>query len=145
MTKFIQSSDVPWLKTPKGTIWVSTGMDSCIQPEDPSLWDSQFGVDLDLLDVEDSLLFKATGDTEDAANKNIVAVLKKKYLKTYWGFVFDTDIQMYVERFMQKIHVSDSDYILWFEDEAPAGIYTAVKVEEVRDDSGNLIDAKFNL
>jgi hypothetical protein len=80
-----------------------------------------------------------------SSGKNIVAVLKKKYLKTYWGFVFDTDIQMHVERFMDKIHVNATDYILWFEDEAPEGIYTPVKVEEIRDDLGNLIDDKFNL
>jgi hypothetical protein len=79
------------------------------------------------------------------ANKNIVAVLEKKHLKTYWGFVFDTDIQQHVERFMDKIHKGGNDYILWFEDEAPEGIYTPVKVEEVLDDSGKLIDAKFNL
>jgi hypothetical protein len=67
MSKYVQSRNVPWLKTPEGTIWVSTGMDACIQPEDLSLWETPFGVDLDLLDVEDFLLFKAIGDTEDAS------------------------------------------------------------------------------
>jgi hypothetical protein len=80
-----------------------------------------------------------------ASGKNIVAVLEKKFLKTYWGFVFDTDIQQHVERFMDKIHIGCDDYILWLEDRAPDGIYTPVKVEEVLDDSGKCIDANFNL
>jgi len=65
MSKYVQSRDVFWLKTPKGTIWVDTGIDAYIQPEDPSLWGTAFGVDLDLLDVEDFLLFKVMEDTED--------------------------------------------------------------------------------
>jgi hypothetical protein len=65
MIKFIQSRDVPWLKTPKGTIWIYTGADAYIQPEDPALKDTPFGVNLDILDVEDYLLFKAIENTED--------------------------------------------------------------------------------
>ena len=80
-----------------------------------------------------------------SANKNIVAVLKKKHLKTYWGFVFDTDIQQHVEGFMDKIHIGCKDYILWFEDEAPEGIYSPVKCEEIRDESGKLIDVMFEI
>jgi hypothetical protein len=74
--------------------------------------------------------------------KNIAAVYKKKHLKTNWGFIFDTDVQDYVERFMQKIHVSDDDYVLWLEHEKPEGIYTKIKVLPVYDGE-NVIDAMF--
>jgi len=80
-----------------------------------------------------------------SSGKKIAAVLKKKYLKTYWGFVFDTDIQQHVEHFMSKIHVRSNDYILWYEDEAPKGIYSPVKCEEIRDESGMLIDVIFEI
>lgn len=75
--------------------------------------------------------------------KQIVAVYKKKNLKTYWGFVFDTNIQMLVEQFMLKIHVSSSDYILWYADEKPKGVYTDVKVIPIYDENHNLINAEF--
>ena len=75
--------------------------------------------------------------------RKIVAVYKKKKLKTNWGFIFDTDIQMHVERFMQKIHVGDDEYILWFDDERPKGVYTEVSVKLIYDDNNILIDSEF--
>jgi hypothetical protein len=57
MAKYIQTKDVSWLETPKGTIWVDTGMDEYIQPEDHSLRTTAFGVDLSLLDEIDLALF----------------------------------------------------------------------------------------
>lgn len=76
--------------------------------------------------------------------KKIVAVYKKKKLKINWGFIFDTNIQMYVERFMQKIHIGDNEYILWFEDEKPKGVYTEVSVKPIYDTDNKLIDVKYN-
>ena len=58
MNKYKQNLEVPWLKTPVGTIWEETGIDSYIQPVDKSLIQSMFGVDLDLLSDEDLELFK---------------------------------------------------------------------------------------
>ncbi len=62
MSKYIQTRDVPWLKTPSGTIWVYTGIEAYIQPEDPALRDTAFGINLDILEVDDFLLFSAIGD-----------------------------------------------------------------------------------
>ncbi len=70
MSRYIQTRDVSWLKTPKGTIWAWTGIDGFIQPEDPALRHTLMGVDLDLLDVEDFLLFQAIGDKEDGSNRD---------------------------------------------------------------------------
>jgi len=67
MSRYIQSRDVPWLKTPKGTIWVYTGIEAYLQPEDPVLRETPFGVNLDILDVEDFLLFKVI---EDGSNRD---------------------------------------------------------------------------
>lgn len=75
--------------------------------------------------------------------RKIAAVYKKKNLKTNRGFVFDTDIQMYVERFMQKIHVGDNEYILWFDDEKPKGVYTEVCIKPIYDENNSLIDCEF--
>jgi len=75
--------------------------------------------------------------------KRIVAILKKKTLKANWGFIFDTDIQMYVESFMLKIHVGSNDYTLSFEDDAPQGVYTEVKTLPIENGEGELIDVKF--
>lgn len=75
--------------------------------------------------------------------KTITAVLKKKKLKTNWGFSFDTDVQMYVERFMDKIHVSVNDYWLCYTDERPKGIYTDVKVIPIENSEGRIIDDRF--
>ena len=75
--------------------------------------------------------------------KKIVAVYKKKKLKTNWGFIFNTDIQMYVEGFMQKIHVGVDEYILWFEEEKPNGVYTEVSVKPIYDVDGSLIDTEY--
>lgn len=75
--------------------------------------------------------------------KKIVAVYKKKKLKTNWGFIFDTDVQMFVERFMDKIHVSANDYWLCFDEDKPEGIYTNVKVIPIDDCEGRIIDDRF--
>jgi hypothetical protein len=58
MIRYTQIKDVRWLDTPAGTIWKETGIDSYIQPEDVLLRSTIFGVDLDLLDPEDSLIFE---------------------------------------------------------------------------------------
>lgn len=50
---------------------------------------------------------------------------------------------MHVERFMQKIHVGDDEYILWFDDERPKGVYTEVSVKLIYDDNNMLIDSEF--
>lgn len=75
--------------------------------------------------------------------KKIVAVYKKKKLKTNWGFVFDTDVQMFVERFMDKIHISTNDYWLCFDEDKPEGIYTDVKVIPIENSEGRVIDDRF--
>lgn len=56
--KYLQTQDVRWLDTPKGTIWVSLGFRSYIQPEDPKLRSTPLGVDLDLLFDEDENVFE---------------------------------------------------------------------------------------
>jgi hypothetical protein len=57
--KYKQTKNVHWLKTPKGTIWKTYGFNNYIQPEDENLWESPFGVDLDLLiETEDENLFE---------------------------------------------------------------------------------------
>lgn len=58
MNKYKQVKKVSWLNTPEGTIWENTGIDSYIQPEDKNLWETPFGVDLDLLDDNDLLIFE---------------------------------------------------------------------------------------
>jgi len=68
MHKYVQSRDVSWLKTPKGTIWVWTGINSFLQPEDPALRTTPFGVNLDILDVEDFLLFQSISDKKHGSN-----------------------------------------------------------------------------
>lgn len=60
--------------------------------------------------------------------KKIVAVLKAKKMRTRWGFIFDTEDQSIVENFMLLIHVGNREYALYFEDEAPEGVYTEVKI-----------------
>jgi hypothetical protein len=57
-TKYRQTKSVSWLDTPGGTIWVSIGFRSYIQPEDPKLRSTPLGVDLDLLFDEDEELFQ---------------------------------------------------------------------------------------
>ena len=58
MHKYIQTKEVFWLNTPEGTIWSWAGVDNYIQPENPDLRDTVFGVDLDLVTSEDIGLFK---------------------------------------------------------------------------------------
>jgi hypothetical protein len=48
--KFKQLRKVSWLKTPAGTIWQTYGHRNYIQPEEEDLWETPFGVNLDLLD-----------------------------------------------------------------------------------------------
>jgi hypothetical protein len=48
--KYRQTRDVSWLKTPKDTIWIETGFENYIQPEDLSQVNTLMGVNLDLLD-----------------------------------------------------------------------------------------------
>lgn len=75
--------------------------------------------------------------------EKIVVVYKKKKFKIYWGFVFDTDVQMFVERFMNKIHVSTKDYWLCFDKDKPKGVYTNVKVFPIKNSEGRVIDDEF--
>jgi hypothetical protein len=63
----------------------------------------------------------------------IVAIYKKKKFKTNWGFIFDTNVQSYVELFMNKIHVGSNEYYLCFEPAKPVGVYTNVSVETEMD------------
>ena len=56
--KFKQTKDVSWLSTPVDTIWKNTGFDNYIQLEDHDLWDTPFGVDLDLLGEEELEIFE---------------------------------------------------------------------------------------
>lgn len=57
--RYKQKREVSWLKTPAGTIWRTYGYRNHIQPEDESLWETPFGVDLDLLyDYPDEDLFE---------------------------------------------------------------------------------------
>jgi len=46
---------------------------------------------------------------------------------------------MHVEIFMQKIHVGADEYILWFDDEKPKGVYTEVTVNPIYDNDNRLI------
>ncbi len=48
--RFKQLRRVHWLNTPEGTIWRTYGHRNYIQPEDEDLWETPFGVNLDLLD-----------------------------------------------------------------------------------------------
>ncbi len=66
-------------------------------------------------------------------SKNIAAILKRKKLKTYWGFKFDTNIQSHVENFMLESHYGTDQYFLSHVDEAPEGVYTEVQVTEILD------------
>lgn len=75
--------------------------------------------------------------------KKIVAVYKNKHLKTNWGFIFDTNVQSFVERFMNKIHIGVNDYWLCFDEDKPEGIYTEVKVIPIENCQGELIDDRF--
>jgi hypothetical protein len=67
--RFKQKKSVPWLKTPAGTIWRTYGYKNYIQPEDENLWETPFGVDLDLLDRYPD---------EDYPNENIFELIKEK-------------------------------------------------------------------
>lgn len=58
MSRYKQTKEVSWLNTPKGTIWEDIGIDSYIQPEDKNIWSTPLGVDLDLLDDRDLLIFE---------------------------------------------------------------------------------------
>ncbi len=77
--------------------------------------------------------------------EKIVAVLKKKYKGTSVGFVFDTDVQMYVEMFMLKMHFGSRDYVLYFDNDKPHGIYTHVTVVPLFYETGNLSDVEFKV
>lgn len=57
MIYYKQVRNVNWLKTPAGTVWITTH-DSYIQPEDVALITTPLGVDLDLLGDEDETLFE---------------------------------------------------------------------------------------
>ena len=56
--KFKQTRKVRWLNTPEETIWIRTGFENYIQPENPALIETLLGVDLDLLDEESETLFE---------------------------------------------------------------------------------------
>jgi len=58
MSQYKQIKDAHWLDTPAGTIWFEYGFDRYIQPIDPSLMTTPFGVDLDLLDEEELNIFE---------------------------------------------------------------------------------------
>lgn len=58
------------------------------------------------------------------------------------GFVFDTDEQNAVESFLLKTN-DNREYNLWFEGERPEGLYTKVKVIDIPNDQGIVIDHIF--
>jgi hypothetical protein len=61
--RFKQLRRVHWLTTPEGTIWRTYGFNNYIQPEDEDLWETPFGVDLDLMDgYPDEDLFEPIKD-----------------------------------------------------------------------------------
>ncbi len=60
---------------------------------------------------------------------NITAVLKKRKLRTNWGFHFNTDIQEYVENAMLAMHYGYKDYYLCFTPDAPKGVYSNIDIE----------------
>ena len=76
--------------------------------------------------------------------RNIVAIYTRKKFKTSWGFIFNTEIQSLVENFMLKMHISPSAYILWFEDEAPPGVFTKVEVNPVMKE-GAIVNCTYKL
>lgn len=74
---------------------------------------------------------------------NIVSIYKNRRYGKFHGFSFNTDIQSHVESFMGRIHVSNKDYFLSMENDAPEGIYTQVKVTEIKDNEGKLVNLRF--
>jgi hypothetical protein len=64
--RYRQTKKTHWLKTPEGTIWKTYGFGNYIQPEDEDLWETPFGVDLDLLfGYPDEFLFKLIKEEAD--------------------------------------------------------------------------------
>jgi hypothetical protein len=80
-----------------------------------------------------------------AKKKKIVAILRKKYLRTHWGFVFNTEIQSFVEQFMLDIHVTATDYWLSYEHDAPEGVYTDVNVNAKYNEDGSVKKVSFRI
>lgn len=51
-----QTRNVPWLNTKADTLWFNI-FDNNIQPVDSTLWETPFGVNLDLLSEDDESIF----------------------------------------------------------------------------------------
>jgi len=64
ITYFKQTKSVKWLKTEANTIWISTGFEDYIQPEDIGLRTTLLGVDLQLLGDDESDLFEPIVDVK---------------------------------------------------------------------------------
>jgi hypothetical protein len=77
--------------------------------------------------------------------KQICAIIKQKNLATYWGFIFNTDIQSFVEHFMTQIHFGSHDYFLEFKDSRPKGVYTNVEVFPEYYEDGSVKNITFKL
>lgn len=77
--------------------------------------------------------------------KKIVAIIKNQYLDTYWGFIFNTEIQSFVEDFMVSIHRGANDYFLAFEEDKPEGVYTDVEVLPEYNEDGSVYKLTFKL
>jgi len=68
--RYKQTKRVHWLNTPEGTIWKTYGHKSYIQPEDEDLWETPFGVDLDLMfGYPDEFLFELIKEDENGITK----------------------------------------------------------------------------
>ncbi len=68
--RYRQTKGVHWLKTPEGTIWKTYGFRNYIQPEDEDLWETPFGVNLDLLDeTPEENLFEPIKDEKRITEK----------------------------------------------------------------------------
>lgn len=63
---------------------------------------------------------------------------------TDYGFIFNTNVQGYVEHFMLRIHIGSNDYTLWFQNEAPKSIiYTYIQVIPIFDANGTLNNIEY--
>lgn len=69
-------------------------------------------------------------------------VISRYSISGFVGFIFDTDSQNAVESFLLKTNYNQ-EYTLWFEGEHPNGLYTKVKVIDITNDDGRVVDHIF--
>jgi len=77
--------------------------------------------------------------------ETIVAILvNHQKTKTPCGYVFDCNIQSYIENFMLANHYGSHDYVLsFFKDKPKNGTWTKVKVREILNTEGDLKKVKY--